>query len=239
MAKVDRSRHKNAVYNTALGDSVSGFSSFSVQAKGFSWTFSHNWGNWGKYTKTVKKRMTTILRKRIAEVAQFIAIEAIKRCPHYSGALEQSIRVAEPEMTSLTYRGRIEFSIGVLSNWHSRYDTDVVNTLKEIKFYPAYSGPELAAFLHENYDTFIGKTKYGYDRMRRKSEYFGVKVGSHFLTRAYTENRGHLNKLISSRLSPTLFDVTSPLPPVNVSDINDALNQASVSYTPKGYRDNE
>lgn len=234
MAKPDLSRHRSAVYNTSLGSSVSGFKSFSIQAKGFSWTFSHNWDNWGKYTKTVKKRMATILRKRLAEVAQFIAVEAIKRCPHYSGALEQAIRVAEPEVTSLTYRGRIEFSVGVLSDWHSKYDNDVIANLSQIKFQPAYSGPQLASFLHENYDSFIGKTTYGQDRMRRKSAFFGVHVGSHFLTRAYTENRGHINKLVSSRLSPNWVDDSASTPPTTIGNINSLLQSAAVSYNPKG-----
>lgn len=232
MARPDRSRHRHATYNTTHGSSVHGFDSFSIQAKGFSWTFSHNWKNWGNYTKTVKKRMTTILRKRIAEAAQFLAVEAIKRCPHYSGALEKSIRVAEPEKTSLTYRGRIGFSIGVLSDWYSKYDTDVIANLKEIKYYPSYSGPELASFLHENYDTFIGGTKNGYDRMLRKSEYFGVTVGSHFLTRAYTENRDYIRNLISSRLGPELIDSSILSQPVSISDINEVLQEAAISYNP-------
>lgn len=233
MAKVDRSRHRSAVYNTGLGSVLNDFTSFSIHAKGYSWTFSHNWHNWGKYTKSVKKRMTTILRKRIATLAQFIAIEAIKRCPHYSGELEKAIRVAEPTVGSLTYRGRVEFSVGVLSSWHSTYDEDVIDELKTVKFRPAYSGSDLVSVLHEAYDTFIGNTIYGRDRMLRKSAYFGVKVGSHFLTRAYTENRAYVNNVISSRLSPELLS-NAALTPMTVEEINAVLDSATVSYNPKG-----
>ena len=234
MAKIDRSRHRSAVYNTSVGASVSGYNSFSIKAKGYSWTFSHNWDNWGKYVKATKKRLTTILAKRLAELSQFIAVEAMKRCPHFSGNLERSITVSEPEKTALTARGRIEFAIGVLSSWRSDYDKQVVQELKKIKYYPAYSGPELALHLHEMYDTFIGKTVYGYDRMQRKSDYFGVKVGSHFLTRAYTENREYIRRLISSRLSPDASTSVQGISPSALDSINTFLQQSAVNYTPKG-----
>lgn len=233
MAKPNRSRHRSAVYNTGLSSVLNDYTSFSIHAKGYSWTFSHNWKNRGKYTKSVKKRMTTILRKRIAEAAQFIAVEAMKRCPHYSGALEKAIRVAEPTVQSLTYRGRVEFAVGVLSSWYSEYDRDVIDELKTIKFKPSYSGPDLVKVLHEAYDTFIGDTIYGRDRMLRKSAYFGVKVGSHFLTRAYTENRARINNIISSRLGPD-FMASSSSNPMTIEDINSVLDSATITYNPKG-----
>lgn len=233
MAKINRSRYRSAAYASSVGHVVTTANGFSISAKGFSWTFSHNWKNWGTYAQSTKKRMTTILRKRISEVAQFIALEAIKRCPHYSGALEKAIRVSEPEVTSITYRGRIEFAIGVLSNWHSGYDDTVIPSLKQLKYYPTYSGPELASLLHEQYDTFIGNTEYGYQRKLRKQEYWGVTVGSHFLTRAYTENRDYIRNLISSRLSPQFVDSSSAGGNL-VGRINAILQQAAVSYNPKG-----
>lgn len=215
-----------ANYFLTPGDNVKSTSEFSIHAQGFSWTMKHNWKNWAKYTKTLKKRMATIMRNRIAEAAKLIAEEAIKRCPHYSGALEDSIRVSEPTVTSVTSRGRIAFAVGVLSSWSSSYDRVAVQVP-----YAPLSSPELISWIHEAYDTFIEDTVYGKKRRNRKQAVTGVRVGSHFLSRAYSENRRHIRQLISSRIGGTAVDnFTSNLSEDLESSINSYLDNVADGF---------
>ena len=191
-------RHRSATYYAGSARSVESKGSFGVYSSGFSYTFSHNWNNWVKYAEATKKRMVTILRKKMIQVSQLVADEARRRCPHYTGALEKAIAVSVPTVEGgLTARGHIEMAVGVQSSWKSDYD-DVVDQLKDIKFYPAYSGPELASYLHEMYDTFIYKTKEGLERKRRKEAMTGRVVGSHFLSRAFKENNDQIRAIFTT-----------------------------------------
>lgn len=196
-------RHRSASYYSGNARTVSSTDSFGVYSKGFSFTFSHNWKNWHKYAESTKKRMATILRNKVAEVSQLIADEARKRCPHYSGAMEEAIAVSEPSIEGgITARGHIEMAVGVLSSWYSPYDRDVIDKLSddihEFSNSPMYSGEALAEYIHEMYDTFIYDTERGLERKRRKEAMTGRVVGSHFLSRAYTENSDKIRSIFTT-----------------------------------------
>jgi hypothetical protein len=215
-----------ATYFLTPGDNVASMDEFSIRSKGFSWTMRHSWKNWGKYTKTVKKRMATVMRYRVAEAAKIIAEEAIKRCPHYSGALEDAIRVSEPTLSTLTARGRIEFAVGVLSSWKSSYDA----VAAYIPYMPQ-SGPELISWIHEAYDSFIEDTIRGKKRRNMKQSVTGVHVGSGFLSRAYDENRSEVRSVISTRLGMGVEDnFTSSFGGDLDSAINDYLNSVADQF---------
>lgn len=193
-----RVRHRSTTYYSGNARSVVSNDAFGVYSRGFSYTFRHNWNNWSKYAESTKKRMVTILRKKMIQVSQLVADEARKRCPHYTGALEEAIAVSVPTVEGgITARGHTEMAVGVLSSWKSDYDK-VVDQLKKIQFYPAYSGPELASYLHEMYDTFIYQTKEGLERKRRKEAMTGRVVGSHFLSRAFTENNEQIRAIFTT-----------------------------------------
>lgn len=201
--RATKMRHRSASYYTGSARTVSSTDSFGVYSKGFSFTFSHNWKNWHNYADSTKKRMVTILRNKVSEVSQLIADEARRRCPHYSGALEEAIAVSEPSVEGgIIARGYIEMAVGVLSGWYSPYDKDVIDKLKDEVFdysdHPMYSGEELAEYLHERYDTFIYNTEAGLARKRSKEAMTGRVVGSHFLSRAYTENNGKIRSIFTT-----------------------------------------
>ena len=179
---------RGADYSPGLGKSRRNLPDmFSVQANGYSFTFAHNFKSWKTFTEDMKRE---VLKAAVAEVKQtlrMVGIEAIKRCPHYSGALEHAIKVTLPEVTGLGPRGRITGSVGVLNSWRSSYDE-----IAEPLGFPT-SSPELAVYLHEYYDSFIHSTTFGLKRKRRKEGVVGRRVGSGFLSRAWHDNAQHNN----------------------------------------------
>lgn len=233
-----RIRHRSAKYAMRSGRRVSSSKSFGVYEKGFSFTFSHNWNDWKTYTQELKEQMAEDLRGRIAKVAKIVAEEAIKRCPHYSGAMERAIRVSAPTITGYNARGHIEFAVGVLSTWKSDYDAMQTNA-----GFPSgrISGPELATYIHEMYDTFIYDTKEGLNRKQRKEAMSGATVGSHFLSRAFTENRKEISSLLTTwrgrqgfgsglNLSETTADSINALLDIASSEYDNLLEQSEVPF---------
>lgn len=201
--RATKHRHRSASYYSGNALTVSSATEFGVYSKGFSFTFSHNWKNWHAYAESTKKRMATILLNKVAGAAQLIADEARKRCPHFSGALEQAIAVSEPSIEGgIAARGYVEMAVGVLSGWYSEYDKKVIENLKDEVFensdHPMWSGDALAEYLHEMYDTFIYDTEAGLSRKRSKEAMTGRVVGSHFLSRAYTENSDKIRSIFTT-----------------------------------------
>lgn len=197
-------RHRTASYGFNNPVSTTSMSSFGVSSKGFSFTFSHNWSNWSKYAEATKKRMATIMLNKVKQASDLIAEEARRRCPHYSGALEDAIAVSEPNIVGgITARGYVEMAVGVLSSWKSAYDK-VANAVSEPVNPITDSGPELAMYIHELYDTFIYDTVAGLERKRRKEAVSGRVVGSHFLSRAYTENNATIRSIFTTWRGSTI-----------------------------------
>jgi hypothetical protein len=69
------------------------------------------------------------------------------------------------------------------------------------------AGPSLAIFLHENWNSVAGPE--AIKRAERKSRRFGVTVGSHFLTRAYSDNAGKLQQIATSMYKNPLAEYQS------------------------------
>ena len=185
---------------------------FSIAIKGFTFEFKTNYKGyvkWGERTKRVMRRKAIAMCR---EWADFIAIEAKKRCPHYSGGLEQAIKVSG---ASGLYNSddfgasRMSISVGVDgSSWYSTYDDYVIRLTTDGKLPDAMlAGPSLAIFLHENWNSVAGTE--AVKRAERKSRHFGVTVGSHFLTRAYSENTGKIQQIATSMYKNPLVEYQS------------------------------
>ena len=195
-------RHRSAQYVTKSGRRVKSANSFGVHTNVFSFTFSHNWNQWKTFADEVKANLVAELTNKMAKVSKLIAEEAIARCPRYSGAMERAIRVSMPSVSSMSSRGNVSFAVGVLSTWKSPYDQDMIASgfSKGLA-----SGPQLAAYIHETYDVFIGTTKQGLERKRRKEAISHRTVGSHFLTRAINENMDEIRAIIATWREHELF----------------------------------
>lgn len=222
-----RVRHRTAAYKPRRIYTRSNLKGFGVYEKGFSFTFSHNWDDWSTYTEEVKAEMAEEMRQRVAKVSKIVAEEAIKRCPHYSGALERAIRVSSPNISGLGSRGRVEFVVGVASDWKSPYDEMQLNAGKNTGW---MSGPELATYIHEMYDTFIYNTKDGLERKRRKEAMSGVVVGSHFLSRAFTENREEIAAVFTTWRGRNTVGAGMNIQTVSADAINNLLQAARTKY---------
>lgn len=222
-----RIRHRSAKYMPRRIYTRSNLKGFGVYEKGFSFTFSHNWNDWKTYAQEVKEQMAEELRGRVAKVALIVAEEAIKRCPHYSGAMEKAIRISVPKISGYGARDRIEFIVGLSSSWKSTYDDDMIAVGKKIGW---ASGPALATYIHEMYDTFIGDTVAGLERKRRKSAMTGATVGSHFLTRAFTENREEITQLLTKWRGRQGFGAGLTFPGASQADIDALLDIAKAKY---------
>lgn len=185
---------------------------FSIAIKGFTFEFKTNYKGyvkWGERTKRVMRRKAIAMCR---EWADFIAIEAKKRCPHYSGGLEQAIKVSGAKgLYDQTDFGssRMSISVGVDgSSWSSTYDDYVIRLTADGKLQDAMlAGPSLAVFLHENWNSVAGPE--AIKRAARKGRHFGVTVGSHFLTRAYSENTGKIQQIATSMYKNPLADYQS------------------------------
>lgn len=182
----------------------------AISLRGYSFNFASNFKGYVTWAERTKKR---IRRKALAlcrEWAQEIVQEAQKRCPEFSDSsvnmsnLTNSIKVEGAEgLYNKTDYGKSKMSITVgvdADNWQSDYDAIVqamqARSRNAHKVFLT-SGRELAILLHERWEDFAGpKAK---QRAAEKGGRYGVKVGSHFLLRAYTENAEAL-KLQAVRL---------------------------------------
>lgn len=206
---------RGADYAPPINNYSSG-SSFSIQTEGYTFRFDSNFDDWATFTKEMKEHVATCMVDTLGEIMKVIGEEAIKRCPHYSGALEQAIQVDVPDVTSLLRGGRAYAVVGVSSSWKSSYDDTKAGLRHSLK-----SGESLARYLHEYYDTFIDDTKKGKKRQERKSAITGARVGSHFLLRAWTENT-HLTRGFIDYVKSSFWSTGAVR---NAHEINASLNQ--------------
>lgn len=205
---------RGADYRPPIGRSLgANADSFSIKVEGYSFTFAHNFKGWSKFTKEIKLRVLNAAIAEINDTVRKIGLGAIARAPHYSGALEHSIKVTTPTATGMGARGRVMAAVGVLSSWKSSYDAIAA------KLGFPVSSPELITYIHEQYDNFIQDAKYGYARKRRKEAVVGVRVGSRFLTRAWydSEQSNNLAKGIATRIYSTNLKI------MNADEINSEL----------------
>lgn len=176
----------------SIGKSRRGYEQFSIGVGGYAFTFSHNWGDWKAFTEHAKEAAVAETFNFVKQAVRNIGIEAIKRCPHFSGALEHSIKVTIPEVSNLSSRGRVSAAVGVSSSWKSDYDRFLMRRTENTGIEYPLSSPQLIAFIHEAYDSFIDSTKRGLRRKRLKEQANGgVRVGSHFLSRAWYDGTQH------------------------------------------------
>lgn len=171
---------------------------FSIAVKGYTFEFKTNYKGyvkWGERTKRVMRRRAIALCREWAET---IANEAKMRCPHYSGGLEQAIKVSGAAgLYDKNDFGASKMSISVGVDgmaWQSSYDDYVIRLTERGTLGDAMlAGPALAVFLHENWDNVAGEE--ARKRAERKERIYGRRVGSHFLLRAYTESDAKLKNM--------------------------------------------
>lgn len=189
---------------------------FSIAIKGFTFEFKSNFKEgYDKWADRTKKRIRRKSIKLCREWADFIAVEAKKRCPHYSGGLEQAIKVSGAR--GLYDRNdygssRMSISVGVDGMaWQSAYDDVVIQlTAKGRISDPMLASPQLAIFLHENWNSVAGDEAIA--RARRKEQALVLPagtVGSHFLYRAYSENMDRFEEIATKMYKNPLADYQS------------------------------
>ena len=170
---------------------------FSIAIKGYTFEFKTNYKGYVKWGERTKRTM----RRRAIELCRdwgnFIASEAKKRCPHYSGGLEQAIKVSG---ASGLYdkndfgASKMSISVGVDGMaWQSSYDDVAIRLAANGKISDlTLASPQLAVFLHENWDNVAGDEARKRALRKERAIGEGKTVGSHFLLRAYTENEAEL-----------------------------------------------
>lgn len=212
-----------------------GWSTFSIEQRGYSFTFSQNFPEWKQLTVLLKDKMREELRNAIGIAMQSIAQEAIKRCPHYSGSLERSIKVVVPQATGFSGNARIEASVGVLSSWKSTAYDEFLDRIGMVD--APRSGPMLVRYMHEYYDDFVTaeSTPNAWKRKTRKeAANGGVKVGSYFLTRAWRENEGIVRSDAIDTLKKGIAGMRTywtPSKPIKQEDINRRLDAYAASFS--------
>ena len=170
---------------------------FSIAIKGYTFEFKTNYKGYVKWGERTKR----LMRRKAIELCRmwgnFIASEAKKRCPHYSGGLEQAIKVSGVE--GLYAKGdfgesKMTIAVGVDGRgWNSSYDDVAIKLAEDGKLDDlTLASPQLAVFLHENWDIVAGRK--ARKRALRKEQAIGEgkRVGSRFLQRAYTENEAEI-----------------------------------------------
>ena len=174
----------------------------ALSIRGFSFTFDTNYGKYVKWAERTKRVMRRKARQLCREWAEEIVSEAQKRCPEYSDSslnmnnLTNSIKMEGTEghyNTSDFGRSRMSVTVGVdTDNWQSDYDAIVEDIASKSKTMTTFltSGRELAILLHESWEQLAGPK--AMERARDKGSRYGVRVGSHFLLRAYEENKNAL-----------------------------------------------
>ena len=182
---------------------------FSIALKGYTFEFKTNYKGYVKWADRTKRTMRRKAIRLCRQWAEFIAIEAKKRCPHYSGGLEAAIKVSGASGlydTTDFGKSRMSIAVGVDAlSWESAYDKVITDLVARGKFEDAkLAGPELAILLHEHWESLAGELARG--RAERKGMRFGVKVGSRFLTRAYFENQSALSRMALSMYKNPLAD---------------------------------
>lgn len=173
---------------------------FSIAIKGYTFEFKTNYKGYVKWGERTKRSM----RRRAMELceawAYYIAEQAKRRCPHYSGGLEDAIKVSGIRGVYNTEdfgASKMTVSVGVDGkSWQSAYDDVVINLTEKGKLADAQlAGPQLAILLHEQWESIVKKDSQAWKRATRKGDHFGVRVGSGFLTRAQTETDAKLRNM--------------------------------------------
>lgn len=168
----------------------------ALSMRGFSFNFDTNYGKYVKWAERTKKIMRRKARRLCMEWAQEIVQEAQKRCPEYSDSslnmnnLTNSIKIEGTEgRYNLEDFGRSKMSVTVgvdADNWQSDYDLIVEDIASKTGRTFLTSGRELAVLLHESWEQLAGNKARA--RAHEKGSRYGVRVGGHFLLRAYEEN---------------------------------------------------
>ena len=188
-----------AKYDMSVSRNLKG--GLAIKSEGYTFEFRHNFKEWKRFTKKRKQEARTWARNLLVAWAEFIAVEAKKRAPHFSGGLERAIQVgAYPSMVKGTSfaTSRMKIAVGVNGNaWESSYD-DVTNYLvgKGIAKSEMLAGPQLAVLIHDYWDNWEHKA--ADKRAERKGSRFGVRVGGGFLSRAYEENKDAFQNIINT-----------------------------------------
>jgi hypothetical protein len=80
------------------------------------------------------------------------------------------------------------------------------------------------------YDTFIYNTTEGLERKRRKEAMSGVVVGSHFLSRAFTENREEIAAVFTTWRGRNTVGAGMNIQTASADAINSLLQSARNKY---------
>lgn len=196
---------------------------FTIQERGYTFQFKTNYGKYVKWADRTKRSVTRQARKLLNYWANFIALEAKKRCPHYSGALARAIKVSDTHLLSKADFGESRMSVGVGvdgRSWKSAYDSIVEHMIEKgmEPVNPAMSSPSLVIFLHEYWNQVAG------DLARRRAEIKAERVGldsyvgDHFLTRARTENEAEIKQQIDKLFKKPLQIMAKSMKNTNVAD---------------------
>lgn len=182
---------------------------FSIALKGYTFEFKTNYKGYVKWADRTKRTMRRKAIRLCRQWAEFIAIEAKKRCPHYSGGLEAAIKVSGARGrydTTDFGKSRMSIAVGVDAlSWKSEYDKVVTDLVASERLADAQlASPELAILLHEQWESLAGEL--ARKRAERKGTHFGVRVGSKFLTRAYFENQSMLSRMAVSMYTNPLAE---------------------------------
>ena len=170
---------------------------FSIAIKGYTFKFDTNLKGYQTWAERTKRRIRRKAIELCHEWGNFIASEAKKRCPHYSGGLEQAIKVSGARgIYDKDWYGNSVMSISVGVDgmaWQSSYDDVAIRLAANGKISElTLASPQLAVFLHENWDNVAGDEARKRALRKERAIGEGKTVGSHFLLRAYTENEAEL-----------------------------------------------
>lgn len=174
---------------------------FTIQERGYTFQFKTNYGDYVKWADRTKKTVVKQARKLLRFWANYVALQAKMRCPHYTGALAKAIKVSDTHLMRNADFGESKMSVAVGvdgRSWHSDYDKIVEHMLEkgmEISN-PAMSSPSLVIFLHEYWNQVAGDAARRRAQIKAERLQLSSYVGDHFLTRARTENAANIQEAI-------------------------------------------
>ena len=203
-----------------------GWRKFSIAVEGYTFEFAQNLPDWQAAIRREGVAFFDGVREYLRTMIRLVAEEAIARCPHYSGALGRSIKVTLPSAVDIQRNGRGTAAVGVLSSWRSPYDDVVTLLATKTGLTYAVSGSDLAIMLHSRYDDIVNPldTPHAWKRKTRKEAMNGGKrVGSEFLTRAWSENSQQVRSLASQAFIQGVR--TKNISAEGADAINSALDQ--------------
>lgn len=195
------------------------------------------------FTTWAEKAKETAARAHAAELTNImykIGMEAIRRCPHFSGALERAIRVRIPPADgykNLHYNARLSYAVGVSSDWDSPYGTIIAGRAHTAHKYSGMHGGQLARFIHYYYNDFMSRLDPKKSRAwRRRSVKAAAanlpvdEVGSYFLTKAWDAGMQGASVALNRVLMQALTKFASHGRYVTGDDINTKLRAYAKRY---------